>query len=376
MSFQPFSIGKYRFVSLIDRGALAEVYRVRTEGNGGFLKSFAVKRIARNALGDARTLERFRREARIHSFLTHANIAQVFDFFHTDEALFLVMEYIDGKNLQRVLDGLRDRGGRLPLELALFVANEICRGLDYAHAKAETATGRPLEIIHRDVSPKNVVISREGAVKLVDFGIARAASETSSTMTGCVRGTLAYMSPEQAGGLPLDQRTDIFSTGVVLLELLAGRKLFEGETEPEILDRVRAGRLPSASDLSPDVPAALDGIVKRATARDRAKRYQTMAEMQRDLQRALARLAPDLGQADLRRAVRPLFEAPSASVDGEGSFRSEAALSFQEERAVLDGFRRLEASLGLGREVSRRVADVGHRDIGAFRPDAGERSDE
>lgn len=285
------SSGRYRLVNLIAQGGMAEVYRARATGAEGFEKDVCVKRVLPHFARDADFVEMFKNEARLAAKLQHANIVQIFDFGEEGGTYYLAMEFVDGRDVRGWLDLARRVGQRLPYGLAAFIAQEAARGLGFAHQKREG--GRSLGIVHRDVSPHNVLISRAGEVKIADFGIAKAASRAAATRSGVLKGKVAYMSPEQAKGGKVDARTDIFALGVVLHELLTGSRLFQADSETETLGRVLHGDIAPPSVTAAKVPAALDAIVMRALERDPAKRYGTMEELGRELSRFLFTLPPE-----------------------------------------------------------------------------------
>src|SRR5262249_24863515 len=220
-------------------------------------------------------------EAKIALSLNHPSVVQVFDFGHVGQTFFLAMEYVEGVDLLRLLQEGAKVGRRVPYALSAYVVQQVCRGLDYAHRKTDEY-GDELRIVHRDVSPQNVLVSWDGAVKLTDFGIARARDVQEEE--GVVKGKFAYMSPEQARGLAVDRRSDIYSAGIVLFELACARPLFGGKGK-EVLDAVRAGAIPRPRELDPELPAALEEIILRALAYHADDRFQTA----RDLQQALGR---------------------------------------------------------------------------------------
>jgi serine/threonine protein kinase len=260
---------RYQLGGRIGGGGMAEVFEATLVGAEGFARPVAVKRIQPALSSDAVFGKMFVNEARIASLLHHANIAAVLDFDRDEEGrYFLVMELIRGVDLRRLMES-----GLLPVAISVHIAAEMLRGLDYAHELEHR--GRRLGIVHRDVSPHNVMISWDGAVKLVDFGIAKAVAATGASRSGTVKGKVAYMSPEQASALELDGRTDIFAVGVVLHELLAGERLFRGSTEPEILARLLTQPIPRPVELAPHTPLDLDAVVMRMLERDRDVRYPT-----------------------------------------------------------------------------------------------------
>ena len=258
--------GRYRLGGRIGGGGMAEVYEATLVGAEGFARPVAVKRMLPQLSSDDSFGKMFVNEARIASLLHHANIAGVLDFDRDEQGrYFLVMELIRGVDLRALMDT-----GRLPVEVSVHIAAEMLRGLSYAHALEHD--GRALGIVHRDISPHNVMLSWDGAVKLVDFGIAKAVAATGISRTGTIKGKLAYMSPEQAGALELDGRSDVFAVGVVLHELLTGERLFRGSTEPEVLARVLTQPIPRPGEIAPDVPPELDRVVMGMLERDREQR--------------------------------------------------------------------------------------------------------
>ncbi len=260
---------KYHLGGRIGGGGMAEVFEATLVGAEGFLRPVAVKRIQPSLSSDAMFGQMFVNEARIASLLHHANIAAVLDFDRDEEGrYFLVMELIRGVDLRRLADT-----GRLPIAIAVHIAGEMLRGLDYAHELEQD--GRRLGIVHRDISPHNVMVSWDGSIKLVDFGIAKAMAATGISRAGTIKGKVAYMSPEQAHAMELDGRTDVFAVGVVLHELLVGERLFRGNTEPEILARLLNQPIPRPTELAPEVPADLDHVVMKLLERDRDARYLT-----------------------------------------------------------------------------------------------------
>ena len=273
-------LGRYELLSLLSRGGMGEIYLARTRGAGGFEKKIVIKRILSYLAEEEEFVHKFIDEANIVTHLTHGNIVPVFDMGEEGGELFIAMEYIAGQDLRALLKRCAELGQLPPINAALFIIGEVCKGLAYAHRKVD-AEGRPLKIIHRDVSPSNVLISAEGEVKLVDFGIAKAAGRLSRSATGRLQGKFCYMSPEQAIGADVDVRSDVFSAGVVLYELLTGVRPFEGERDLESLERVKTHAPPPPSRLRPEIPAAIDAIVMKALAKDRDARYGQVDELER-----------------------------------------------------------------------------------------------
>jgi serine/threonine-protein kinase len=271
---------------------MAEVFRAVAQGVEGFQRVFVVKRIQREQSENPALVEMFANEARISALLNHPNIVQVFDFGQLDGSYFISMEYLRGKDLLAVLRQMRAQGGTFPPALAATVAREVARGLAYAHDLVAPG-GKSLDIIHRDVSPSNVMLLRAGGVKLLDFGIAKASaalkeSKGHTTGTGMVKGKLSYLSPEQVRHEAVDARTDIFSLGVVLWECLTGKRLFHDRSDYHTMNNVLTRPVPPPSSQQPTVPAALDALVLKALERDRGKRFATAKALADELDQFLA----------------------------------------------------------------------------------------
>ncbi len=271
---------------LLDRisvGGMAEVFKAKSYGVEGFEKVIAIKRILPSMGDDRDFITMFIDEAKIAGQLAHANICQIFELGRIDGAHFIAMEYIWGKDLLQIQNRLKKNEQPMPVPMACFVVGKACEGLDYAHRKRDPM-GVPLEIVHRDCSPQNVLVSYEGEVKVIDFGIAKAASRSSRTMAGVLKGKFGYMSPEQVRGLPLDHRSDIFALGTILYESLVGERLFQGDSDFATLEKVRNAEIPSPCVRRPDIPPAVEAIVMRALEREPDDRYQHASEMHADLQ--------------------------------------------------------------------------------------------
>jgi serine/threonine protein kinase len=277
------SFGKYTLLEKVAVGGMAEIYRAKTEGIGGFEKLLAIKRL-HPQFGDGHDVAQMLvDEARIAVHLTHPNIAQVFDLGCIDDQYFIAMEYIDGVDLHQANKRSRERGSEIPVPALVFAMAEALGGLHYAHERTDSG-GKPLQIVHRDVSPQNIMISYEGEVKIVDFGIAKAESRAQDdTQHGIIKGKFYYMSPEQAHGHRIDARTDVFAAGMVLYELLVGKNPYVRVDEYELLKAVRKADFPPVSSVRSDINPALEKIVSRATQRDANYRYADAREMQMEL---------------------------------------------------------------------------------------------
>ena len=279
--------GRYHLLELVARGGMAEVFKAKARGVEGFEKVVVIKRILPELAANPRFVEMFVQEAKLAVHLSHANIVQVFDLGRAEGTYFIAMEYVAGYDLSRVLRRARRHGRAMGPELAAHVAAEVAKGLDHAHRRRD-ASGRPMGIVHRDVSPHNVLLSFEGEVKLTDFGIAKARTIVEDPAgSGVLKGKYAYMAPEQARDEDVDARADLFSLGVVLYEMLAGRNPLLADSDYETLQRVRAGRFEPLRAVAPELPEELLQIVERAMAPDREARYPTAADLHEDLVRYL-----------------------------------------------------------------------------------------
>ncbi len=273
--------GKYQLQRRVGAGGMAEVYLARTTVAEGLSKQLVIKKIHPAYARSRQFVSMFVDEAKIALGLNHPNIVQVFDFGQVGQSFFLAMEFVEGVDVLRLMHESARLGTRVPLDLAAFIVQQIARGLDYAHRKTDDF-GDPLGIVHRDISPQNALVSWDGSVKIVDFGIARARDIKEEE--GTIKGKFAYMPPEQARGLAVDRRADVFAAGVVLFELACGRPLYKGKGK-EVLEQARAGAIPSPRQINPDIPKELEATILKALTYDRDNRFQTG----RDLQNALGR---------------------------------------------------------------------------------------
>ncbi len=275
--------GRYQLLKKLATGGMAQIYLGRQVGLEGFEKLMVVKRILPHLAENDDFITMFLDEARIAARLNHPNIVQIFDLGAQDESFFIAMEYIHGEDVRRVWKRAEQAGRPVPVPMVLRIVIEACAGLDYAHKKADQS-GRPLNIVHRDISPQNILVSFEGHVKIVDFGIAKAADQATVTRSGVLKGKYSYMSPEQAAGKAIDHRSDIFAVGVVLYELLTQTRLFKRGNDIQTLNAVTACEVVPPSQVSARCPLDLDSIVMRALARDRADRYEEARLLQADLE--------------------------------------------------------------------------------------------
>jgi serine/threonine-protein kinase len=308
MSMQPGErFGRYELVSWLGRGGMAETYRARLLGEAGVTKPVLIKKVLPEYTHDQAFIAMFISEARISATLSHGNIAQVYDFGRVDGDYFLAMEYVDGQPLHRILKRARKSGMRtMPVLLSAFISLEMCRGLHYAHTRTDDK-GQPLGIVHRDISPDNVLISYEGQVKIVDFGIAKARELRGfSTEPGVVKGKYLFFSPEQARGEEVDARTDVWTTGIVLYEMLCGK--LPVEEAPEVaVPKIMLGRFPRPGEVNPSLPEELDAIVMKALAVRREERYPSSHAFGDALAGFLAATAPRFSAMELSHFVQELF---------------------------------------------------------------------
>jgi serine/threonine-protein kinase len=274
-------LGKYQLLERLGGGGMAEVFRARLTGPAGFEKLLALKWILPHFSNEPEFVQMFIHEATLAARLDHANIVRIQEFDRIDDRYFIAMEWVDGKDLRAVLAQSRAIGRPLGVGEAVLIAGEVARGLAFAHG--ELTPGAP-EIIHRDISPHNLMLSRAGEVKITDFGIAKLASSASLTRTGTVKGKLAYMSPEQACGDVLDKRSDLFSLGCVLWELLTGQRLFAAPNELATLESLKNGPIHPPSAHNPAVPPGLDELALHLLARDREARCSSASELVRRIE--------------------------------------------------------------------------------------------
>ena len=280
----PNEVGDYVLLGLIARGGMAEIYKAKKKGVKGFEKVIAIKKILSGYGEDDKYIEMLVDEAKIAAELSHPNIVQIYDLGRKDNYYFIAMEYVLGKDLREIQTRLRERDKWFPEEIALYLTIKILEALNYAH-KAKDSRGRPLEIVHRDVSPPNILISYNGDVKLTDFGVSKASIKIHQTLSGALKGKLLYMSPEQAcGESTIDYRSDLYSTGVLLFEMLTGKKLFLDTTEMMVLKKVQNGEIIPPRDINPDIDPALERILLTSLNKDCDKRYQSAAAMIADLE--------------------------------------------------------------------------------------------
>lgn len=276
-------LGRYQIIKRLAMGGMAELYLARQTGDGGYEKIVALKRVLPHLTEDVSFVRMFLNEARLAAGLSHSNIVHVVDFGSEAGEHFMAMEYVHGRSVQAVLKaGAQHKG--VPRDVALTIVHEVAAALHYAHERAG-ADGRPLGLVHRDVSPSNVLVSFDGEVKLVDFGIAKATAHTRVTRSGAIKGKLSYMAPEQVRGEELDRRADVFALAVVAYELCTGRRCFTAPGEFALINRVAEARYERPSSIEPDFPEDLEALITRGLSVDPDDRFSTAREMQRAVER-------------------------------------------------------------------------------------------
>ncbi|QAT84168.1 serine/threonine protein kinase [Corallococcus coralloides] len=283
---KPTFFGKYLLLERVNVGGMAEVFIAKAFGVEGFERILAIKKILPTMAEDDEFITMFIDEARISVQLNHANIVHIHELGKHEDTYFIAMEYVAGRDVRTLLERYRRRKEIMPTAQAVFIVSKMCEGLDYAHRKKD-ARGQDLHIIHRDVSPQNILVSYEGEVKIIDFGIAKAANRSQKTQAGILKGKFGYMSPEQVRGMPIDRRSDIFAVGVLLYEMLTGEKLFVGESDFSTLEKVRNADIPLPREFNPNISAGLEKVVLKALAREPEDRYQWASDLQEDLMRFL-----------------------------------------------------------------------------------------
>ena len=299
-------LGKYQVLKHLATGGMAEIFLARTTGLEGFERYVVVKCIKPEFATNAQFVQMFLDEARISAQLHHNHIAQVFDIGIEDGVLYFAMEYIHGQNVQAILQAVSVLNRDLPYEHAITIAIGAAHGLDYAHDKLGP-DGTPLDLVHRDVTPTNIIVSYDGAVKVVDFGIVKAATRATQTRSGVMKGKLAYMSPEQCRSEELDRRSDVFALGILLYELTTTEPLFQTDSDYATMDKIVRAPIPSPKRFRADYPDELAAIVMKCLERDREARYQTAGEIVEDLLSFAQRAMLTPTNAGLARFMRELF---------------------------------------------------------------------
>jgi serine/threonine protein kinase len=320
------SLKKFEILEMVAKGGMAEVYRAKTVGVQGFEKEVCVKKILPHLTEDESFVTMFVNEAKLAATLNYANIVHVHDLcVSASGEYFIVMEYVHGKDLSDVIRAAQLAGREIPPDIATYVCREVCKGLHYAHEKTDL-DGAKLNIIHRDISPHNVLVSFMGEVKITDFGIAKASSIVNKTAVGILKGKYGYMSPEQARGQPLDHRSDIFNTGIVLYELLVGERCFAGSSDFSTLNLMRNAEVTPPTKINAQIPAGLEKIVLRSLSRERNDRYQDALELERALGQFAKSESAVCTATDAADFMRELFANVNEEM-GQGSSTGVLSLS-------------------------------------------------
>ncbi len=296
---------RYKVLEKIASGGMAEVYRAESAGLEGFKKIVAIKRVLPHLSEKKQFIGMFLDEARVSAHLSHSNCVQVFDIGVGDNTYFIVMEYVDGSDLKGLIEYRRKVNQPFPIEEACLICVRICEGLAYAHELVD-GKGESLHIVHRDMSPPNVLITRHGEVKIVDFGLAKANSQLEHSEPGIIKGKFSYLSPEAAKGGTVDARTDIFAVGIILWELLAGRRLFMGESDLETVRMVQSARIPAIREFNRNVPVELEQVMLKALTEDPEARYARARDFGTALNELLFKLGRSVSSFDIAQLVEPI----------------------------------------------------------------------
>lgn len=302
--------GRYFLLDQMAQGGMAEIYRARLASADGAGRLLVIKRVQAGYGDNREFLQMFKSEIKVTMGLTHPNIVQLFDFGEETGQPFIAMEFVDGKNLRQFQSRISELKQSTPIALVVHAIEQAATGLHYAHHFKDKLTGQPLRIVHRDISPQNIIISYEGTVKIIDFGIAKATTNVEATRVNVIKGKPSYLSPEQVSGEELDGRSDVFCLGIVLWELLAGKKLFAGDNDRAILMLIESSQshIKPPSTVNPAVPKELDEIVLKSLAKDREKRFQSAEEFQRALHKFIYSYMPDFNPSDLGYYIKDLFK--------------------------------------------------------------------
>lgn len=352
---------KYRVVRRLEAGGMAEVFVGESHSMQGFKKAVAIKRVLPHLAQNTKFIQMFLDEARLSARLNHANIVTVFDIGTADDTYFIVMEFVDGGNLKKIIEGVRKQRGLFPLKEALYICMEACRGLSYAHELVGDQ-GEALHIVHRDISPPNIMITKRGEVKVADFGLAKASTQIEKTDPGVVKGKFSYLAPEAASGLDVDARADVFSLAIVLWEMLAGRRLFLGENDYATVKLVQQANIPRLSPLNREIDEAFEEVLFKALARKPTDRYQSAREFGDALAGYLFGRQLKVTSYDIATLVQAAISQPENQQQGDQSIIDRL---IQEELVHF-------TSLDDKNDVPARDSSSGERDITGSQPlDAG-----
>jgi serine/threonine protein kinase len=299
--------GKYLILDHLVDGGMAKICRARFLGEQAD-KLVAIKMVQQQFSKDPSFVQMFEDELKVTFGLQHPNIAQMYDYGMVKGQLYTAMELVDGANLKQYLDRLKEKNFVFPVEISTYIISQVCQALHYSHTFTDKMTGKKLNIIHRDISPHNIMLTYDGAVKVIDFGIAKADSNSEATQAGTIKGKLSYLAPEYLDGLELDPRYDEFAVGITLWEMLCSRKLFTASNDLAVLKQIQACKIPAPSSINPNVPKELDDIVQKALAKDRNQRFEDMDKFNRALVKFLYSNYPDFNATDLGYFAKQLFK--------------------------------------------------------------------
>lgn len=304
----PIQFGPYKLMEKIGQGGMAEIFRAESRGTGtqDFVKEVAIKRILASLASNEDFVTQFLDEARIAGSLSHPNIVQIYDVGQVDEAYYIAMEYVNGKHLGQVIRSSIEQQHPFPVHLATSVIKEVAQALSFAHS-AKDSLGNPLNIIHRDISPQNILVDFHGAIKLTDFGIAKAANKLFQTTAGVIKGKFSYLAPEQLIGQASSPASDLFSLGVVMWEMLSGRRLFQGESDIKTIQLVQACDIPPIGHFRSDISSELDDIIRNLLASSPQYRYQDAGMLVRDLSYFLTNSGHSEGPAEISHFMGSLY---------------------------------------------------------------------
>lgn len=307
MSEEKERFGRYLILDHLIDGGMAKICRARYLGEQAD-KVVAIKMVQPQYSSDDSFKQMFMDEIKVTFGLLHPNIVQTYDYGINKDQLYVAMEYCDGRNLKEYLDRLRQKKFVFPVEISIYIISQVCQGLHYAHTFTDKLTGKEAHIVHRDISPHNIMLTYDGSVKIIDFGIAKANTNTEATQAGTIKGKLSYLAPEYLEGHQLDARYDMFAVGITLWEMLCSRKLFKAANDLAVLKKIQECKIPPPSKINPNVPKELDNIVMKALKKDRNKRFENMDQFNRALIKFLYANYPDFNSSDLSYFAKELFK--------------------------------------------------------------------
>jgi serine/threonine protein kinase len=303
---------RYRVIERLESGGMAEVFRGEAESLAGFKKAVAIKRVLPHLAQNDKFIRMFLDEARLCARLNHANIVQVFDIGHVENTYFIVMEFVDGVNLKAIVEHLRSRNLPVPIPIAVYISMQICNGLQYAHDLPDT-DGSLLGIVHRDMSPPNVLVSKRGEVKIVDFGLAKATTQLEKSEQGMVKGKFSYLAPETALGEEVDAQADVFAVGIMLWEMIANRRLFLADSDWATVQLVQKAKIPSIREFCKECPADLEAVINKSLAKDKNERYRSAEALAQDLGEFLAKHRMAVNSFDIAKITKEAIEERRAA---------------------------------------------------------------